>query len=82
MKYYELTKDQIKAIRIIKGYNPDLRIPIRAISNRVVLEIMDLIEENEYYFLGFEVANEMTRLTDVQRKKIYNRFALQVIRGR
>ncbi len=82
MKYYELTKEQIKAIRIIKGYNPDLRIPIRATSNRILLEIMDLIEENEYYFLGFEVANEMTMLTDVQRKKIYNRFALQVIRGR
>lgn len=29
MKYYELTKDQIKAIRIIKGYNPDLRIGLK-----------------------------------------------------
>lgn len=82
MKYYELTKDQIKAIRIIKGYNPDLRIPIRDINERMAIEIIDLIAENAYYFLGDHVAIEMAVLTDDQREDIYDHFLIQIIRGR
>lgn len=29
VKYYKLTKNQIKAIRILKGYSPNLRIQVK-----------------------------------------------------
>lgn len=81
MKYYELTKEQIKAIRIIKGYNPDLRIGLKYSCYEQKKDIMNLIEENTVHLLGVNAEIEMQRLTDRQREKIYNNLVMQVYRG-
>lgn len=80
MKYYELTKDQIKAIRILKGYSPDLRIKVKVTYDQIQ-SIMSLIEENEINLLGVDAVNEIMELTDDQRDIVYNNLMLQVLTG-
>lgn len=80
MKYYELTKNQIKAIRILKGYDPDLRIKIKATYDQIQ-SIINLIEENEINLLGVDAVNEMMELTDDQRDIVHNNLMLQVLTG-
>lgn len=80
MKYYELTKDQIKAIRILKGYSPDLRIKIKVTYDQIQ-SIMSLIEDSVINLLGEDAVNEMMDLTDDQRDIVYNNLMLQVLTG-
>lgn len=82
MKYYELTKDQIKAIRIIKGYNPDLRTKIIVAYEEEVQGIMNLIIKNSLYLLGIDAKLEIQKLTYGQQEKIYNNLVIQVLIGK
>lgn len=81
MKYYELTKEQIKAIRIIKGYNPDLRTKIKVAYEEEVQGIMNLIIKNSLYLLGIDAKLEIQKLTYGQQEKIYNNLVMQVTGG-
>lgn len=80
MKYYELTKNQIKAIRILKGYSPDLRIQVKVTYDQIQ-SILSLIEENAINLLGVDAVNEIMDLTDDQRDIVYNNLMLQVLTG-
>lgn len=80
MKYYELTKNQIKAIRILKGYSPDLRIKVKVTYDQIQ-SILSLIEDNVINLLGIDAVNEMMELTDDQRDIVYNNLMLQVLTG-
>lgn len=80
MKYYELTKNQIKAIRILKGYSPDLRIQVKVTYDQIQ-SILSLIEDNVINLLGVDAVNEMMDLTDDQRDIVYNNLMLQVLTG-
>lgn len=82
MKYYELTKDQIKAIRIIKGYNTDLKTKIKVAYEEEVQGIMNLIIKNSLYLLGIDAKLEIQKLTYGQQEKIYNNLVMQVLRGK
>lgn len=81
MKYYELTKDQIKAIRIIKGYNPDLRVRIK-MSYDQILRTRTMIKDNRDGFLESSTLLEMMKMTDEQREKVYDSFVFQVAMGK
>lgn len=80
MKYYELTKNQIKAIRILKGYSPDLRIQVKVTYDQIQ-SILSLIEENAINLLRVDAVNEIMDLTDDQRDIVYNNLMLQVLTG-
>lgn len=80
VKYYELTKDQIKAVRILKGYSPDLRIKVKVTYDQIQ-SIMSLIEDNVINLLGVDAVNEIIDLTDDQRDIVYNNLMLQVLTG-
>ena len=80
MKYYELTKNQIKAIRILKGYSPDLRIQVKVTYDQIQ-SILSLIEDNVINLLGIDAVNEIMDLTDDQRDIVYNNLMLQVLTG-
>lgn len=80
MKYYELTKNQIKAIRILKGYSPDLRIQVKVTYDQIQ-SILSLIEDNVINLLGVDAVNEIMDLTDDQRDIVYNNLMLQVLTG-
>lgn len=80
VKYYELTKDQIKAIRILKGYDPDLRIKVKVTYDQIQ-SIISLIEDNVINLLGVDEVNEMMDLTDDQRDIVHNNLMLQVLIG-
>lgn len=80
MKYYELTKNQIKAIRILKGYSPDLRIQVKVTYDQIQ-SILSLIEDNVINLLGVDAVNEIIDLTDDQRDIVYNNLMLQVLTG-
>lgn len=82
MKYYKLSREQIKAIRIIKGYNPDLRTNIRVNYMEEAQSIMNLIIKNSLYLLGIDAKLEIQKLTYGQQEKIYNNLVMQVLRGR
>lgn len=81
MSYYELTKDQIKAIRIIKGYNPDLRVRIKMSYDQIV-RIRTLIKDNQDGFLESSTRIGMMKMTDEQREKVYASFVFQVAMGK
>lgn len=80
MKYYKLTKNQIKAIRILKGYSPDLRIQVKVTYDQIQ-SILSLIEDNVINLLGVDAVNEIMDLTDDQRDIVYNNLMLQVLTG-
>lgn len=80
MKYYELTKNQIRAIRILKGYSPDLRIQVKVTYDQIQ-SILSLIEDNVINLLGIDAVNEIMDLTDDQRDIVYNNLMLQVLTG-
>lgn len=80
MKYYELTKNQIKAIRILKGYSPDLRIQVKVAYDQIQ-SILSLIEDNVINLLGIDAVNEIMELTDDQRDIVHNNLMLQVLTG-
>ena len=81
MKYYDLTKVQIKAIRIIKGFFPDLRVRIKMNYDQIV-KIRTLIKDNQDGFLDSSTFIEMMKMTDEQREKIYASFVYQVAIGK
>ena len=80
MKYYEWTKNQIKAIRILKGYSPDLRIQVKVTYDQIQ-SILSLIEDNVINLLGIDAVNKIIDLTDDQRDIVYNNLMLQVLTG-
>lgn len=53
MKQFILTKQQIKAIRIVKGYNNDLRIDISTAVNKN--DMWHFIDENIAGLLGIDI---------------------------
>ena len=82
-KIFELSKEQIKAVRIVNGLNPDLR---RKITYYAGDGIMDTIVKNELHLFGIAFLDYQNTLDDstkyLWRMEQFEHAELQVLRGK
>lgn len=79
----ELTKEEIKAIRIVMGFNSDLRIKLNNVNR---ISIWYFIEDNRFGLLGADFGISRPEITDFYKWKNYEdciyRMVIQVVNGR
>ena len=79
----ELTKEEIKAIRIVMGFNSDLRIKLDNVNRT---SIWHFIDDNRFGLLGVNFGMSRPEIVDFYKWKDYEdciyRMVTQVINGR
>lgn len=82
-KIFELSKEQIKAVRIVNGLNPDLRRKITVYNGD---GIMDTLLKNELHLFGITFLDYQNTLDDstraLWRMEQFEHAEKQVLRGK
>ena len=81
MEKRALTKEEIKAIRIVRGFTPDLRIKLNNVDKE---SLWKFIDENVFGLLGAEVGTDRPAWNDPEFdewEKYINRLVSQVVEG-
>lgn len=81
MEKRTLTKEEIKAIRIVRGFTPDLRIKLNNVDKE---SLWKFIDENVFGLLGAEVGTDRPAWNDPAFdgwEKYINRLVSQVVEG-
>lgn len=73
-----MKKDMIKAVRLVRGLNPDLRVKLTTINRSA---LYDWIEENRYGILGVDHPSEALIKPDgaSQEWKAYERMIWKAV---